>query len=231
MCVHGKNPQIENYFVRIGHAVGFHSHSGLVFVWTRCRRLFESGFLRRCSQPSECGVSALAPVCMLALVGCAIPAVDESKSNDALEIAVTTQLGVNATFVEGDVVRLLVTLNRRAYVSAVLENARGELQQLYPAIDVAGGTLHAAGVFQSIPAEGQGFPVVGPFGAETVWLVASDRPLPNWLRRRAEEQSILVGTRTEWIADMDAYAATCDCRLARTSVRFTTSAASFSWPP
>ena len=168
---------------------------------------------------------------VLCVAGCAMHATNSTKSKNATTgIAVTTQLGEHAVFVEGDKVRLLATLDRQAYVAVVLENARGELQQLYPARDVTRGVLHPAGVFQAIPMEGLGFPVVAPYGTETAWLVASDRALPTELLSGFESSPYFVSTRATWLESMNSYAARCNCWFAHTFVKFTTEPATYNWP-
>lgn len=161
--------------------------------------------------------------------GCTLQTINLTKSTNKTVIAVTTQLGKNALFIEGDKVRLLATLDRPAYVAVMLENSRGELQQLYPAREITRGVFHPAGAFQAIPREGLGFPVVAPYGVETAWLIASDRALPSELLSGVFSAPI-ANTHATWLEWTNNYATTCNCWFAHTFVQFITEPAAFSLP-
>lgn len=101
----------------------------------------------------------------------------QASSNHSINISITTHLGENQTFLEGDVVSFLLSLDRDAYILIVYQDAAGNLVPLFP-VDGQGWVL--AGEFLPFPSEDMGlrFVVKGPFGQEKVWAFAASTPFP-----------------------------------------------------
>lgn len=97
-----------------------------------------------------------------------------------IDLSVTTHLGDAQTFVEGDMVSFYVSLDTDAYLSILYQDAGGGLEVLLPNALYA-DTFFKAGLFIPIPDEQTPyqFRVTAPFGRETLWVFASDIPLPS----------------------------------------------------
>jgi len=110
-----------------------------------------------------------------------------------IEVKITTHLGDIHTFVEGDVVRYLVSLNRDAYILMIYEDANRALYQVYPDSSMEDGFLHA-GIYLQIPgnAEKEKFVVTAPFGNETMWVFASNKPFPGLYSPRYQKGFFLL---------------------------------------
>lgn len=95
----------------------------------------------------------------------------------SINISITTHLGENQIFNEGDVVSFLLNLDRDAYVLLVYQDAAGNLAPLFPVND-KGWVM--AGDFLPFPNEDMGlrFVVNAPFGQEKVWAFAASKPFP-----------------------------------------------------
>ncbi|WP_455212142.1 DUF4384 domain-containing protein [Kaarinaea lacus] len=100
-----------------------------------------------------------------------------AKKNIGLSI--TTHLGDEQTFREGDVVSFFVSLEKDAYLAILYQDSSGELKMILP------NALHPdnffkAGWFIPIPNQQNPFQfrITAPYGKETLWVFASDKPLP-----------------------------------------------------
>ena len=104
--------------------------------------------------------------------------VSATKTTPLLSIEITTHLGDQQTFIEGDEIQFLVSLNRDAYLTAIFQDAGGNLWQVYPNQYTPSGKL-AAGEYLSLPqnTENYRFVTTAPFGTETLYAFASMKPL------------------------------------------------------
>lgn len=105
--------------------------------------------------------------------------VSPSGAQNKINLDVTTHLGDVRTFVEGDTVSFLLSLDRDAYVVLVYQNAAGQLIQLLPNKRQA-QSYYKAGPFVPLPdaAAPFAFRIQAPFGREVLWVFAADVPLP-----------------------------------------------------
>ena len=101
----------------------------------------------------------------------------ETVQNVHLEI--TTYLGDGQTFVEGDDIAFMLSLDQAAYVYLFYQDASGQLIQILPNREQT-EHLFTAGSFIPVPDPEAAFKftVQPPFGQETLWAFATDRPLP-----------------------------------------------------
>jgi len=113
---------------------------------------------------------------LFAILLSGVAAADETP----LRVNITTHLGDQQEFQQGDRVQFLLDLNRDAYVLLIYQDASGALTQLVPnAIERNG--FYKAARYLSIPDARVPFEfIVGPpFGAETVWAFGSNAPFPE----------------------------------------------------
>lgn len=126
---------------------------------------------------------------------CASSESDNQKSK-SISVDITTHLGDNQTFVDGDVVSFFIGLDQDAYVLIIYRDAQNHLIQLIPN-DKQNTNFYQAGDFIAIPDKKTGFQfkISAPYGKETLWAFASNAPLPalkgsplnNGLRLLSEE--------------------------------------------
>ena len=111
---------------------------------------------------------------------CLLNATAIEAKNPKINLSVTTHLGDTQSFREGDVVSFYVSLEKDAYITVVYQDAGDRLNVLLP------NALHennffTAGWFIPIPNEQNPFRfrITPPFGKETLWVFASDKPFPG----------------------------------------------------
>lgn len=94
-----------------------------------------------------------------------------------IQLEVTTHLGDNQTFREGDSLSFYVTLDTDAYLLLIYETASDQLIQIIPNANKK-SNFYKSGFFISIPEKGDKFQfkIEAPFGQETLWAFASDTP-------------------------------------------------------
>ncbi len=104
-----------------------------------------------------------------------------------IKVDVTTHLGDKQTFLKGDSISFLLSLDADAYLLAIYEDASGSLTQIIPNKQFS-KTFYKAGLFITLPDENAAFnfKVQAPFGKETLWVYASDVPLPEIEGRHLE---------------------------------------------
>ncbi len=111
--------------------------------------------------------------CLLLYTGHAM-ASDKPLQPAGLEV--TTYLGDNQTFTQGDIISFLLTLDRDAYITAIYVDASGQSYQVVPNAEQA-DNFYQADLFIPLPANDAGFQfrVDAPYGKETLYVFASDR--------------------------------------------------------
>jgi len=102
------------------------------------------------------------------------------KKVNPIQIEITTHLGNQQSFVDGDIISFLLNLDTDAYLLVVYQDATGNLIQLLPNRD-SQKERYRAGLFISLPEEQAPFrfKVQPPYGDEILWAFASDEPQPN----------------------------------------------------
>lgn len=112
------------------------------------------------------------------VTGCGVSS--EHHSLAPLDVSITTHLGDAQTFRDGDPLSFLISLGSDAHVLILYEDAGGAVSQLVPNAKFHTSFVQA-GDFISMPPLDAAFTlrVREPFGSETVWLIASDKPLPE----------------------------------------------------
>jgi hypothetical protein len=113
-----------------------------------------------------------------------------SKTPQSIDIELTTHLGDDQTFVEGDILSFYLSLNHDAYVYVFLQDATGSVAQLYPNRHDSAHWFQA-GLFLPLPNKASAFRyrAGAPFGKDIVWTFAVSKPLANPLKY-AEAESL-----------------------------------------
>ncbi len=109
---------------------------------------------------------------------------------DPITVEITTHLGDQQSFVEGDVISFLLSLSRGAYVYLFYRDATANLVQIYPNQQSA-SHFYEKGIYMPVPPPQTGFQfkIQAPFGDEKLFVFATDnadvklnaRPLVNGL--------------------------------------------------
>lgn len=110
---------------------------------------------------------------------------------ETVEIGITTHLGDGQTFVEGDVISFLLSLDQDAWVYLFYRDAKDNVIQIVPARHLS-THFYRKGLFMPFPATQKAFQlkIEAPFGEEQLLVFASDnadiklsgKPLNNGLR-------------------------------------------------
>lgn len=94
-----------------------------------------------------------------------------------LKVSVSTERGANAVYRDGEMMVILVTVNKDAYAKVYHIDADGKIQLIWPNRFGGSGRL-AAGELVRIPGDGDPFMfrMKQPYGTEFIKVVASTRP-------------------------------------------------------
>lgn len=94
----------------------------------------------------------------------------------SIPVELTTHLGDQQTFVEGDEIQFLLSLGEDAYIYMYYIDAAGKITQLLPNPNQY-SHFYNAGYFMTIPEYENlyRFTISEPFGEESIWIMASDR--------------------------------------------------------
>ena len=124
----------------------------------------------------------------------------DTNNNNTINVEITTHLGDKQTFKEDDRLSFLVSLDRDAYLLMIYEDAAHNLIQVIPN-RYRDSNHYQAGLFVSVPnrEEPFRFVVTPPFGKETLWVFAADKPFPtlqgvtfdNGLKKLTEARSVI----------------------------------------
>jgi hypothetical protein len=95
-----------------------------------------------------------------------------------IKLEITTYLGDAQTFVEGDDIAFMLSLDHPAYVYLYYQDAAHNLIQILPNREQT-DNHYAAGLFIPVPDPKAGFKFIvqPPFGEERLWAFASDKAL------------------------------------------------------
>ena len=119
---------------------------------------------------------------MLLFTACSASNSGVSKSEESglqvIPLELTTDYGAQQQFFEGDVIQFLLSLGSDAYIYMYHIDASGNIIQLLPHKNQY-SHYYSAGYFLTIPEYGNAyrFTVAEPFGEQTIWVIASDRPV------------------------------------------------------
>lgn len=93
----------------------------------------------------------------------------------SIEVGITTHLGDRQSFVDGDRISFLLSLESDAYVYLFYRTAEAQLVQLLPNERMS-DHFFGAGLFMPVPSAQQAFQftVQPPYGEEAIYAVASD---------------------------------------------------------
>ncbi len=91
-----------------------------------------------------------------------------------IEVAITTHLGDQQSFTQGDRISFLLSLDQKAFVYLFYRDANANLLQLLPN-QYLKNHAYEAGIFMPLPSSGQAFQftVQAPFGDEQLIVFAS----------------------------------------------------------
>jgi hypothetical protein len=128
-------------------------------------------------------VSAMLLTALAAALIMSAPVLSDDIRDDhgsSINIEVTTHLGDKQTFREGDRLSFLVTLDQDAYLLMIYEDAAHNLIQVIPN-EHRDNNYFESGLFIAVPGGKDPFRFVvkRPFGQETLWVFASDKPFPT----------------------------------------------------
>jgi len=104
-------------------------------------------------------------------------AADANNSNHEIHLEITTYLGDRQTFVAGDRLSFLVSLDHDAYLLVLYQTAQQQLIQLLPH-KYSHAQTYKAGYYIPVPDEQARyqFVIAPPFGKEKIMAFASTRP-------------------------------------------------------
>ena len=122
------------------------------------------------------------------------------ESTATIKAEITTHLGDNQVFTEGDIISFLINLSHDAYIRIIYQDASNNLIQLAP--NTKSKNIHyPAGDFINIPDTKNNFlfKVGPPFGKETLWLFASTKPQKELSGKQLNNGLILLDKKIETI--------------------------------
>jgi hypothetical protein len=95
-----------------------------------------------------------------------------------IPLELTTHLGDQQQFVEGDEIQFLLSLGQDAYIYMFYLDAKGSITQILPNANQH-SHFYSAGYFLTIPEyeNHYRFTISEPFGEESIWIIASDRSI------------------------------------------------------
>lgn len=97
---------------------------------------------------------------------------------DSIPVELTTHLGDQQHFVEGDEIQFLLSIGQDAYVYMFYIDANDRVTQILPNPNQR-SHFYSAGYFLTIPEYENlyRFTISEPFGDETIWVMASDQSI------------------------------------------------------
>ena len=103
------------------------------------------------------------------------------RGKETIHVDVTTHLGDQQVFMEGDTLSFLISVDKDAYIWVIYEDAAGQFMQLLPNTHQQ-EHYYKSGWYITFPGEDAPFlfKVKAPFGLETLWVFASDVEGPEF---------------------------------------------------
>lgn len=104
--------------------------------------------------------------------------IEKSAGLTVIPLELTTHLGDQQQFVEGDEIQFLLSLGKDAYIYMFYIDALKNIRQILPN-ENQHSHYYSAGYFLTIPEYDNlyRFTINKPFGEETLWVFASDRSI------------------------------------------------------
>ena len=102
----------------------------------------------------------------------------DSKNLESIPLDLTTHLGDQQKFVDGDEIQFLLSLGQDAYIYMYYIDAANNITQILPNKNQR-SNFYKAGYFLTIPEYENlyRFTISEPFGYEAIWVFASDRSI------------------------------------------------------
>ncbi|MFL0804549.1 MAG: DUF4384 domain-containing protein [Agarilytica sp.] len=112
------------------------------------------------------------------IVSCGTTLKQQTSYRTGIHVDITSYLGEDQQFAQDDELSFLISLSNDAWLYMYYENAKGEVFQLIPSALYPENRV-LAGDFIPFPAANADFQlqITPPFGAEKVWLVATQKPV------------------------------------------------------
>lgn len=113
--------------------------------------------------------------CLIALIVAATQFPVAANEPKKIEVGITTHLGDRQTFVEGDVISFLLSLDRDAYIYLFYQDASGDVYQIIPN-QQRRDHFYGKGFFLPIPRSETDFQfkIRPPFGEENLFVFATN---------------------------------------------------------
>ncbi len=102
----------------------------------------------------------------------------ENTELTTIPLELTTHLGDQQLFIEGDEIQFLLSIGKDAYVYMIYIDASEKITQILPNPNQR-SHFYSAGYFLTIPEYENlyRFTITEPFGKETIWVFASDQSI------------------------------------------------------
>lgn len=116
---------------------------------------------------------------ILHATACSVSSESQLTSNiQSIPLELTTHLGDQQTFFEGDEIQFLLSLGSDAYIYMYYIDATNKVMQILPSMEQI-NNHYSSGYFLTVPEyeNHYRFTVNEPFGDEKVWIIASDRSI------------------------------------------------------
>ena len=119
------------------------------------------------------------------LAGCGVSSNNSNKSTapdsvklETIPMELTTHLGDQQQFIEGDELQFLLSLGQDAYIYMFYLDAASSITQILPNENQR-SNFYTAGYFLTIPEyeNHYRFTISGSFGKESIWVFASDKSI------------------------------------------------------
>ncbi len=117
-------------------------------------------------------------ILLISIISCGSALKQQTTDRGGLNVDLTSYLGEDQRFAQDDELSFLISLSADAWLYMYYENAEGKVFQLIPS------TLYPenrvmAGDFIPFPSSRADFhlQITPPFGAEKVWLIATQKPV------------------------------------------------------
>jgi len=105
---------------------------------------------------------------------------NHQKSFKPVDLKITTHLGDNQKFREGDQISFMISLDHAAYIYLFYQDVNAQIVQLLPN-QHQHSIIYKPGFFIPIPDQNSqfNFTIQEPFGEDSVWVFATDSPVPE----------------------------------------------------
>ncbi len=123
----------------------------------------------------------LASICLSLFSHVQADSLSSNHQTESIQVEITTHLGDAQTFIKGDSISFLLSLNKASYIYLFYEDADGQILQLVPNYRQS-NNFFQQGFFMTIPDNEAGFKFIvqAPFGNDKLWVFAVDNPVPEF---------------------------------------------------